>query len=207
MGNAAVSQRECEKKLIGLLTHKHIQLVSHLLKNRDVVFFGTCLHKAQNASEKEKIMAQIRQSKSSRVLLAQLAGEDGAPALNARRSKLTAGETAALSSNNAVTEEMLKKFTQQGDTDQKVIDLDATKFEEGGRFMANKKCNLPRGSTKVSKKGYDEIRVPAIRNQTKNERLVSLNELPSWTHKAFPPDMKSLNVIQSRLYDSAFNSA
>ena len=30
--------------------------------------------------------------------------------------------------------------------------------------------------------------------------------MPAWTHKAFPSDVKSLNVIQSRLYESAFNS-
>lgn len=73
--------------------------------------------------------------------------------------------------------------------------------------MANTKCNLPRGSTKVQKKGYDEILVPAVKNAGKNERLINLSELPSWTHKAFPSDMKSLNTIQSRLYNSAFNSA
>ena len=56
LGNSAISLRECEKKLIGMVSHKNIELVSHLLKNREVVYFGTCLQKAQNASEKEKIM-------------------------------------------------------------------------------------------------------------------------------------------------------
>lgn len=86
------------------------------------------------------------------------------------------------------------------------IDLEAVKFDEGGRLMANAKCNLPRGSTKISKKGYDEISVPAVQNTAKNERLISITEMPTWTHKAFPSDMKSLNVIQSRLYESAFNT-
>ena len=87
-----------------------------------------------------------------------------------------------------------------------MVDLDAAKFEEGGRLMSNKKCNLPRGSTKFTKPGYDEIHVPAVRNESKNERLIGITELPQWTHKAFPDDVKSLNVIQSRLYDSAFNT-
>jgi pre-mRNA-splicing helicase BRR2 len=56
--------------------------------------------------------------------------------------------------------------------------LDAAKFEEGARFMANKKCNLPRGSTKIEKKGYDEIHVPAARNMDKGERLIPISELP-----------------------------
>jgi len=46
LGNSGVSQRECEKKLIGLVGHKNIELVSRLLKNREVVFFGTCLQQA-----------------------------------------------------------------------------------------------------------------------------------------------------------------
>ena len=76
-----------------------------------------------------------------------------------------------------------------------MIDLEAAKFEEGGRFMSNKKCNLPRGSTKISKPGYDEIHVPALPKQSKNERLISIQELPQWTHKAFPSDVKTLNTI------------
>ncbi len=61
--------------------------------------------------------------------------------------------------------------------------------------MSNKKCNLPRGSTKISKKGYDEIHVPAVSNASKNEKLINISEMPTWTHKAFPSDMKTLNVI------------
>ena len=72
--------------------------------------------------------------------------------------------------------------------------------------MSNKKCNLPRGSTKISKKGYDEIHVPAVSNASKNEKLINISEMPTWTHKAFPSDMKTLNVIQSRLYESAFTT-
>lgn len=43
LGKAAISQRECEKKLISIVSHKKIQLVTYLLKNREVVYFGTCL--------------------------------------------------------------------------------------------------------------------------------------------------------------------
>ena len=43
IGNASVSQRECERKLIAMVTNKNVALVSHILKNRDVVYFGTRL--------------------------------------------------------------------------------------------------------------------------------------------------------------------
>lgn len=101
---------------------------------------------------------------------------------------------------------MLKKYTTGPESSQQIVDLEAIKFDEAGRLMSNKKCNLPKGSTKISKKGYDEISVPAVRNSQKNERLIAITELPQWTHKAFPSDMKSLNVIQSRLYDATFKS-
>ena len=63
LGAPGVSQRECEKKLIGIVGPKHIELVSRLLRNREVIYFGTCLQKSQSAAEKEKIMSQIRASK------------------------------------------------------------------------------------------------------------------------------------------------
>ena len=40
----------------------------------------------------------------------------------------------------------------------------------------------------------------------KNERLIEISELPTWAQPAFPK-MKSLNRIQSNVYETAFNSA
>jgi len=67
--------------------------------------------------------------------------------------------------------------------------------------MTNKKCNLPKGSTKLQKKGYDEVYVPAIRHKPLTaDKLIPIKDLPEWTHKAFPPSMTNLNTIQSRIY-------
>lgn len=72
--------------------------------------------------------------------------------------------------------------------------------------MTNKKCNLPRGSTKIAKKGYDEIYVPAIRSEKKDVKQVKISELPEWTHPTFPENTRALNTIQSALYSTAFKS-
>jgi pre-mRNA-splicing helicase BRR2 len=49
--------------------------------------------------------------------------------------------------------------------------------------------------------------VPAIRHLPKSDEvLIPISKLPLWTHAAFPPGMNSLNLIQSKLYDKAFNS-
>lgn len=73
--------------------------------------------------------------------------------------------------------------------------------------MANKKCLLPKGSQKISKIGYEEVYVPAMRHKFKDsERLIPINELPEWSRSAFPPPITNLNYIQSKVYSSAFKS-
>ena len=56
--------------------------------------------------------------------------------------------------------------------------------------------------------GYEEVHVPAPKHKpfAKNERLIEIGELPAWAQPAFPK-MKSLNRIQSNVYETAFNSA
>ena len=52
----------------------------------------------------------------------------------------------------------------------KVLELDILKFQQGGRLMANKKCILPKGSTRVTKPGYEEVFVPAIKKSTASQQ-------------------------------------
>ena len=71
--------------------------------------------------------------------------------------------------------------------------------------MSNKKCKLPEGSFKRSKKGYEEVHVPAPKPKpfADNEKLIPINELPMWIHEAFP-GARTLNRIQSQTYPVAF---
>lgn len=56
--------------------------------------------------------------------------------------------------------------------------------------------------------GYEEVHVPATRHKPfgEKERLRDISELPSWAQPAFE-GMKSLNRIQSAVYDTAFNTS
>jgi len=73
--------------------------------------------------------------------------------------------------------------------------------------MANKKCLLPKGSQRITKAGYEEVIVPAIRHKMKDsERLIPITDLPEWARPAFPPPITRLNYIQSKVYESAFKS-
>ncbi len=38
---------------------------------------------------------------------------------------------------------------QNQETESNFIDFEVIKFEQGGRLMSNKKCHLPKGSTKL----------------------------------------------------------
>lgn len=73
--------------------------------------------------------------------------------------------------------------------------------------MTNKKCILPEKSFKVSKKGYEEIHVPAPEGKPMQagERLIPIKELPTWAQPAFT-GLSSLNRIQSRLAKVALES-
>jgi pre-mRNA-splicing helicase BRR2 len=45
----------------------------------------------------------------------------------------------------------------------KVLDLDSLAFSDGSHLMSNKRCELPEGSWRAQKKGFEEIHVPAVK--------------------------------------------
>jgi pre-mRNA-splicing helicase BRR2 len=60
--------------------------------------------------------------------------------------------------------------------------------------MANKKCLLPKGSTRLTRLGYEEVYVPAVRHKPKgDEKLIPITDLPEWARSAFPPPIVNLN--------------
>ena len=89
----------------------------------------------------------------------------------------------------------------------KVLELDALAFAQGSHFMSNKRCELPPGSYRSAKKGYEEVHIPALKPKAfaDNETLRPIEELPSWAHPAFK-GMKSLNRVQSQVYETAMLS-
>jgi len=73
--------------------------------------------------------------------------------------------------------------------------------------MSNKRCELPPGSYRTQKKGYEEVHVPALKPKpfAENEKLVKVADMPEWARPAFK-GMDKLNRIQSRVYDCALFS-
>ena len=89
----------------------------------------------------------------------------------------------------------------------KLLELDALAFAAGSHFMSNKRCELPPGSYRSAKKGYEEVHIPALKPKAfaDGEVLRAIEELPKWAQPAFA-GMKSLNRVQSQVYNTAMLS-
>lgn len=46
------------------------------------------------------------------------------------------------------------------------LDIEGLAFTGGGHFMSNKSCNLPQGSYRTTKKGYEEVRSDTFHNSS-----------------------------------------
>jgi hypothetical protein len=67
--------------------------------------------------------------------------------------------------------------------------------------MSNKKCKLPDGSFKRSRKGFEEIHVPAPKKHAGSDNdLIPITSLPEWTRAAFI--VPKLNRVQGKLFPS-----
>ncbi|HMD13345.1 MAG TPA: DEAD/DEAH box helicase, partial [Bacteroidota bacterium] len=89
----------------------------------------------------------------------------------------------------------------------RIIDLESLVFTQGNHLMTNKKVHLPPGSEKRSKRGYEEIHIPAPKTTIPppGEKKVSVNQLPEWARPAFlSAGIPELNRIQSKLFPVAF---
>jgi len=89
----------------------------------------------------------------------------------------------------------------------RLLDLEDLSFQQGSHFMTNKRCQLPDGSLRKQRKGYEEVHVPALKPKPMgpNEKLIPISELPQFAQGAFE-GFKQLNRIQSKLYDAALKN-
>lgn len=115
---------------------------------------------------------------------------------------------------------------------QHVLNLEDIQFSQGGHLMANKKCQLPQGSFRKQKKGYEEVifllffvkyltrvcefftnfisikkvHVPASKPPSiDSSELVPIESLPRYAQPAFK-GFDSLNVIQSKVHKATLET-
>lgn len=192
---AETDLRECENSLMELFDYDKLDVVQTLTKNRDVIVW--CTRLARAGDDRMDVEVAMREHNVGWILRS-LAGDGGAPhaddleAAKAHAQRLTSRATLAPGSVAAP---------------RATIDLEAMAFSEGGHLNTNPKVRLPAGSFKRSKKGYEEIHVPAPEKRSVSpDELVPLTRLPAWARAAFGSGTTSLNPVQSKCYPVAFGS-
>jgi pre-mRNA-splicing helicase BRR2 len=193
------NKRDVENSLMDLTEYDKFELVSTLVNNREKIVWCT---KLARSNEDEKIDVEVAmREKGVGWILKELRGDVVKPARGPG-----GGDITMLDEPDKST---LKGTLAPGSSappPRKVLDLESMAFAQGGRLMSNKKCKLPEGSFKRSKKGYEEVHVPAPKPAPlKDGELVPVTSMPEWARDAFKGN-PNLNRVQSRLYPVAFGT-
>jgi pre-mRNA-splicing helicase BRR2 len=188
--------RDCENGLMDLFDYDKFDLVRILTKNRDVIVWCT---KLSRSDENDRMNVEVAmREKGVGWILKELSGDRSKPAAGSEDSMDVDMKTNYIPSTGQLVGGTVAPRT--------IMDLDTMAFSQGGHLMSNKKVTLPDGSFKRSKKGYEEIHVPAPRSKpVQSNELVLIEDLPFWVRTAFEGN-KTLNRVQSKLYPVAFGS-
>lgn len=189
--------REVENDLMDLFEYDHFDLVKLLTRNRDTIVWCTALAKASSEAEKNEIKQKIEQLGLYEIL----------ESLNlvTKPSHANGAESMDVDKESGAEKDTRERVDKSALVPKKAIDLESLVFAQGNHVMTNKKVKLPEGSFKKTKKGYEEIHVPAPKTTAlgEKERLVPIAEMPQWAQKAFK-NANKLNRIQSNVYPIAF---
>lgn len=211
LGSESIDVRDCENELMGLFDYDKFDLVRILTKNRDLIYW--CTRLARVDGEEKEALEKEMQEKGLGWILRSLGGD------RQRRGEALERK-GVVDTAMEIDEESKASHRSRGQlpttvtitpgttaAPKQMLDLESLAFDQGAHLMSNKKVKLPDGSFKRSKKGYEEIHIPAPKPEpvATGEKMVSIKSMPDWTHDAFV-GATSLNRVQSRLYPTAFQS-
>ncbi|XP_052703482.1 U5 small nuclear ribonucleoprotein 200 kDa helicase-like [Crassostrea angulata] len=201
---SASDDREAENQLVMLLGFDMFDFIKVLRQHRQMILYCTMLAQAQTDEEKkgieEKMSADTELSGYLKALGAtdkeDLVSEERARRQQARQSRVAAD-----------IEAMDVDQSQQKLGEVNLVDIEDLTFSQGSRLMANKRCQLPDGSYRKQRKGYEEVHVPELTPKSfeTDETLLPIDRLPKYAQPAFV-GFKCLNRIQSRLWKSCMES-
>ncbi|XP_064601354.1 U5 small nuclear ribonucleoprotein 200 kDa helicase-like [Liolophura sinensis] len=196
----AADDREAESQLVMLLGVTQFEFIKVLRQHRQMILYCTLLASAQSEAERKRIEEKMESDADLSKLLHALQETDKEDIVVRERDRKQAAR------QSRVAEAM--------DVDQKqdvgavsLLDFEDLVFSQGSHLMANKRCQLPDGSFRKQRKGYEEVHVPALKPKPfdEEESLVPIDRLPKYAQPAFD-GFKSLNRIQSRLHKAAMES-
>lgn len=195
----AGDDRECENQLVLLLGYDCFDFIKLLKKNRDMILYCTMVASSQSESERQKIREKMRNDPNLSKILRQLdTGKNEDDDMDGGLSR---------ASKHKEEHDESVGIGGQVAGQRQVLEFDELTFTQGSHFMANKRCQLPDGSFRKQRKGYEEVHVPALKPKPfeENEALQPIEKLPKYVQPVFE-GFKSLNRIQSRLWRSALES-
>ncbi|KAJ6386840.1 hypothetical protein OIU78_016716 [Salix suchowensis] len=210
--------REVETKLLLYIQFDKFSFIKFLLRNRLKIVWCTRLVRSKDQEERKQIEEEMTGS-----------GPDLAGILEQLHATRETAKERQKNLEKSIREEARRlKDETGGDGDRgrrglidrvaesswlkgqpQLLNLDNIAFEHGtGLLIANKRCDLPAGSFKHQRKGYEEVHVPALKPRAipPHERFVKISEMPDWAQPAFE-GMQQLNRVQSKVYDTALFKA
>ncbi|PZC71642.1 hypothetical protein B5X24_HaOG212853 [Helicoverpa armigera] len=151
----AADDRDLENRLVLLLGYDCFEFVKLLNKYRYTVLYCTKLASSQSESERASIREEMSKQPHLQKILAQLETGKG--------DDETAQQSSEAPRKRHKTEAEATSGTGQVSGNRKVLQLEELMFAAGAHFMANKRCQLPPGSFRKQRKGYEEVHVPALK--------------------------------------------
>ncbi|KAI5640821.1 sec63 brl domain-containing protein [Phthorimaea operculella] len=196
----AADDRDLENRLVLLLGYDCFDFVKLLNKYRYTILYCIKLASAQSDSERQNIREEMSKQPALQRILAQLDTGKGAD-----ENMETQSSEAPRKRHKSEVETVESGGTVAGA--RKVLQLEDLVFAAGSHFMANKRCQLPPGSFRKQRKGYEEVHVPALKAKpfAEDETLVPVEKLPKYVQPAFE-GFKTLNRIQSRISKAALET-
>ncbi|WAR22369.1 U520-like protein [Mya arenaria] len=200
---ASGDDREAENQLVMLLGVDAFAFIKILRQFRRMILYCTLLAQAQNETEKGEIEGKMESESDLKTILHALQATEKEDIVTEERSR----RDQARKSRVAADIEAMDTDDAQELGYVNSLDLEDISFQHGSHLMANKKCQLPDGSFRKQRKGYEEVHVPALKPQPfdADESLVKIGHLPNYAQPAFE-GFKSLNRIQSRLFKATMES-
>ncbi|XP_077224585.1 DExH-box ATP-dependent RNA helicase DExH12-like [Tasmannia lanceolata] len=207
--------RDVENRLVMKLDYEKFDLIKLLLRNRLKIVWCTRLARAEDQEQRKEIEEKMT-----------VMGPGLASILEQLHATRATAKERQKNLEKSIREEARRLKDESGggdgdrDRDRRVIskdaesgwlkgqrqllDLDSIAFQQGGLLMANKKCELPPGSFRTPRKGYEEVHVPALKAKplAPGEELIKISDMPDWAQPAFE-GMKQLNRVQSKVYETA----
>ncbi|MEE6520153.1 hypothetical protein FKM82_017964 [Ascaphus truei] len=200
----AGDDRECENQLVLLLGFNTFDFIKVLRQHRMMILYCSLLASAQSEAEKERIMGKMEADPELSKYLYQLQETEKEDLIREERSRRERVRQSRVDTDLEGIE-----MDQGGETftPRQVLDLEDLVFAQGSHFMANKRCQLPDGSFRRQRKGYEEVHVPALKPKpfTDDEQLVAVEKLPKYAQAGFD-GFKTLNRIQSKLFKAALDT-